>query len=199
MADSYPYTLSNGRLQDTFEKLRTAAKPEKVTQAFLAKLGLVSSNDRAVIPLLKKLGFLTEEGSPTEYYDRLKDPSDQPFVLGERIKALYVDVFSVNTSLERASEDEMKGAFARVTGKDADSVVRYVNTFRTLVSLAKFGQSPSVTPSPHKEEVKVEQKGKSSDKIVEADFHYNIQIHLPATNDISVYNAIFKSIKENLL
>ena len=31
------------------------------------------------------------------------------------------------------------------------------------------------------------------------EFHYNIQIHLPATNDISVYNAIFKSLKENLL
>ena len=30
-------------------------------------------------------------------------------------------------------------------------------------------------------------------------FHYNIQIHLPATNDISVYNAIFKSLKENLM
>lgn len=30
-------------------------------------------------------------------------------------------------------------------------------------------------------------------------FHYNIQIHLPATTDISVYNAIFKSLKDNLL
>ena len=30
-------------------------------------------------------------------------------------------------------------------------------------------------------------------------FHYNIQIHFPATTDISVYNAIFKSLKDNLL
>jgi hypothetical protein len=29
--------------------------------------------------------------------------------------------------------------------------------------------------------------------------HYNIQIHLPTTNDIAVYNAIFKSVKEHLL
>jgi len=28
--------------------------------------------------------------------------------------------------------------------------------------------------------------------------HYNIQIHLPATKDIEVYNAIFKSLKEHL-
>ena len=29
--------------------------------------------------------------------------------------------------------------------------------------------------------------------------HYNIQIHLPATKDIEVYNAIFKSLKEHLI
>jgi hypothetical protein len=28
--------------------------------------------------------------------------------------------------------------------------------------------------------------------------HYNIQIHLPATKDIEVYNSIFKSLKEHL-
>jgi hypothetical protein len=33
----------------------------------------------------------------------------------------------------------------------------------------------------------------------ELKFHYNIQIHLPATSDVGVYNAIFKSLKENLL
>ena len=29
--------------------------------------------------------------------------------------------------------------------------------------------------------------------------HYNIQIHLPATKDVEVFNAIFKSIKEHLV
>ena len=29
--------------------------------------------------------------------------------------------------------------------------------------------------------------------------HYNIQIHLPATKDVEVFNAIFKSLKEHLL
>ena len=29
--------------------------------------------------------------------------------------------------------------------------------------------------------------------------HYNIQIHLPATKDVEVYNAIFKSLKDHLI
>lgn len=28
---------------------------------------------------------------------------------------------------------------------------------------------------------------------------YNVEIHLPATKDVEVYNAIFKSLKEHLL
>jgi hypothetical protein len=29
--------------------------------------------------------------------------------------------------------------------------------------------------------------------------HYNIQIHLPATKDLEVYNAKFKSLKDHLI
>ncbi len=28
--------------------------------------------------------------------------------------------------------------------------------------------------------------------------HYNIQIHLPATKDVEVYNAIFKALREHV-
>ena len=31
-----------------------------------------------------------------------------------------------------------------------------------------------------------------------ASFHYNIQIHLPVTTDVTVYNAIFRSLKDHL-
>jgi len=32
-----------------------------------------------------------------------------------------------------------------------------------------------------------------------AGLHYNIEIHLPATKDIEVFNAIFHALRENLL
>jgi Family of unknown function (DUF5343) len=31
------------------------------------------------------------------------------------------------------------------------------------------------------------------------ELHYTIQVHLPATKDIEVFNAIFRSLRENLL
>lgn len=200
MADTYPYVISNGKVAEIFDKIKTAAKPDKFTHEFFKKLGFSSSNDRAVIPLLKRLGFLTEDGGPTEYYDRLKDPTDQAFVLGERIKSLYADVYSVNTTLHDAKDEEMKGAFARVTGKDATAVARYVATFKTLVNLAKFGQSPSVKQEQPLKEIPIQNISPNDETHnVSAEFHYNIQIHLPATTEVSVYNAIFKSLKDNLL
>ena len=89
MTRDYPYMISNNKIGPIFQKIMTAAKPQKFTHDFLKKLGFSSTNDRAVIPLLKKLRFVNDDGSPTEYYDRLKDKIDLPFVLGERIREFY--------------------------------------------------------------------------------------------------------------
>jgi hypothetical protein len=201
MADSYPYMITNNRIESILSKIRSAAKPNKFTYEFLKQLGFSSSNDRAIIPLLKKIGFITEDGAPTEYYDRLRDSTDWQFILGERIIDLYKDLFNIDTEIYKKSDDEVKGAINRVTGKDEASVSRYFLTFKTLTSLAKFGISPKTTSIPEtKEEVRPITKPEFSEvNSTGLSFHHNIEIHLPATTDISVYNAIFKSLHENLL
>ncbi len=209
MADSYPYVLTNNKIEPIFSKIRAAAKPTKFTYEFLKQLGFSSTNDRAIIPLLKKLGFMTEDGVPTEYYDRLRDSSDWKFVLGEKIKDLYKDLFIIDTEIYTKTDDEIKGAISRITGKDEVAVARYFLTFKTLTTLAKFGQSPSLS---NKEISTKETTDKVSDvkpatkEVVELQnepraisFQHNIEIHLPATTDISVYNAIFKSLRDNLV
>jgi hypothetical protein len=69
MATEFPYMVSNNKIGPILEKIRTAAKPSKFTNEFLKHVGFTSSNDRAIIPLLKKLGFLSDDGVPTEYLD----------------------------------------------------------------------------------------------------------------------------------
>jgi len=207
MADSYPYMLTNNKIDAILSKIRSAAKPAKFTYEFLKQLGFSSSNDRAIIPLLKKLGFILEDGAPTEYYGRLRDTTDWQFVLGERMQDLYKDLYNVDTEIHKKSDDEVKGAITRITGKDEASVGRYFATFKALSGLAKFGASPKVTKAPAegKEDSaptpKVTPPTPLNGANVEGSFsfHHNIEIHLPATTDISVYNAIFKSLRDNLL
>lgn len=204
MAEDYPYMVSNNKIAPIFEKIEQAEKPTRFTHEFLKKLGFSSSNDRAIIPLLKRLEFLTENGSPTEIYNDLKDKSRRPYVLAERMRDLYSDLFSINTTIHTTSEDEIKGAISRVTGKDAKSVNRYYATFKALANLAKFAEPPiKKKPEKKMEQSKPEEEKPNTEvpgpSFRQPGFHYNIQIHLPATTDISVYNAIFKSLKDNLL
>lgn len=202
MADSYPYTLSNNRLGDVLGKIKTAEKPDRFTNEFLKKLGFTSSNDRSVIRVFKALGFLSEDGSPTESYNRLKDDTDHAIALGESIKSLYSDLFEINTEIYKAEDKEIKGAFSRITGKSSHSVNRYFNTFKALCGLAELDttdKQQTMKVEEKKEENDKDTRLKGRQKTVQPDFHYNIQVHLPATKDVSVYNAIFRSLKENLL
>lgn len=206
MPDSYAYIISNNKLEPFLSRIRSAAKPDRVTHKTLSTWGFTASNDRALLTVMKGLGFLTDTGVPTEQYDRMRDPNNWSYVLGERIRATYSDLFAIDAKINAAPESEVKGAMLRITGKDEEAVGRYYATFKTLVSLAKFDPKPNPAPATQQaaaeptqtEKPKVELTAEESAHRRRSEYHYNIQIHLPVTTDITVYNAIFKSLKENL-
>jgi hypothetical protein len=211
MTTAYPYILSNNKIGPILARLRTAAKPERfTTRDTLQKWGFTASNDRAMVTVLKELGFLNEGGAPTQFYDRLRDPNDWAYVLAERLRDLYAELFAIDANIQNAPEMEIKGAISRVTGKDDETVKRYYATFKTLVGLANFEAKPARAGKPERREKPEEETARQRATLADhatddhgvakrkPDFHYNIQIHLPVTTDISVYNAIFRSLKENL-
>ena len=197
----YPYMTSNNKIAKIIESLQSAARPPKFTLDFLRNMGYTSTNDRGIVPLLKRLGFLTDDSIPTVYYDQLRDKTTYKKILAARIRELYSELFTINTEIYRDNEANVKGAISRVTGGNEVSVKRVYGTFKSLCSIADFTQAPAENSIV--EESAEDQMSASKQIAVEKDshteFHYNIQIHLPATTDISVYNSIFKSLKENLL
>ena len=207
MPDSYAYIISNNKIEPILTRVRSAAKPERFTRETLSTWGFTASNDRAMVGVMKGLGFLSESGVPTEYYDRLRDPNDWKYVLAERIRSAYSDLFAIDANMNAAPEAEVKGAMLRITGKDEESVGRYYSTFKTLCALAKFDPKPSRSGTVPQEQIiepaittaaKIDAPTKDAVHPRRSEYHYNIQIHLPVTTDITVYNAIFRSLKENL-
>lgn len=198
----YPYMISNNKIPQIIEALQKAARPEKLTQEVLSQLGFRSTNDRAFIPLMKKLGFLNDNGNPTALYDNLKDKTVAAKTLAKQISELYCDLFAIDTEIYKASDEDIKGAIARTSGKDEKGVDRVFYTFKTLCSCADFNyetqsyEEPQIVDNAQRRD---EKENSTSIPVKTNEFHYNIQIHLPATNDISVFNAIFKSLKDNLL
>lgn len=64
LANAYFQTVK--KISDLFKQIRDGQAPERFTQQLLRDWGFSTKNDRAFIPLLKQLGFLTAEGKPTQ-------------------------------------------------------------------------------------------------------------------------------------
>ena len=141
----YPYMISNNKIASIITKIQQAARPQKFTLEFLRSIGFTSTNDRAFIPLAKKLGFLMDDGTPSALYDQLKDSTSTASILATQIKTLYSELFAINTEIQRASDADIKGAISRVTGKDTEGVSRIYNTFKALCSIADFTVSVPLT------------------------------------------------------
>ena len=68
MPTQLPYMLAMGLIPKILEKIQYARRPERFTQDFLeTKLGHSGGSARAIIPLLKRMGFLGSDGVPSHF------------------------------------------------------------------------------------------------------------------------------------
>lgn len=95
-------------------------------------------------------------------------------------------------------------------GQKGDRVIESMaKTFRVLCDYADWtdvaaNKQPDATPmqpnlgvpeETHSSDV----KSNSSSHTAQLGLHYNIQIHLPETTNMAVYDAIFQSLKKHLM
>lgn len=188
-------------MPEIFKRISEAAAPDKFTTQHLKDWGYTSSNFRAVIPVLKALGFLSADGTPTTRYHDYRGANPRQ-VMAEAIKEAYGDLFTIKAKPTNADRDLIEGKFKSSHNASPNTAKLMAATFFALLDLADLNATPPVVPEvkvaapetpPQKEEENL-QRGHSRPSL-----HYNIQIHLPATKDIEVFNAIFKSLKEHLL
>jgi Family of unknown function (DUF5343) len=206
------YTLSVKNLTPILEKIVDGTPPAKFTVAHLASLGFGASNDRAVVPLLKDLGFLGADGTPTPRYHAYRDRSRSQAVMAEALREAYSDVFHVRENPTAADRVAIEGIFKSKVGSNELTAQRQANTFLTLLSLADLGAAPPAPSLPESAQRPAPETDSTTEQNptgrgsqasrgqgISTELHYTIQIHLPATKDIEVFNAIFRSLRENLL
>lgn len=189
------------------QKIIDGTAPDRFSQAHLKSIGFKSSNDQGIIPVLKALGFLSADGAPSQRYLAYRDRTRSRSVLGEALRENYGDLFHINESLSESDRDAVEGKFKSVHNSSDRVAQLQAMTFFALLALADpKAKAPTLPAPPASIASSVEDNG-SRFKSQESHPHsvhfsglrYNIEIHLPATKEIEVYNAIFKSIAENLL
>jgi hypothetical protein len=207
LATSYLVTTKN--FDAIFTALLSAKAPPSLTTGFLKTLGFTSSNDSLYIRLFKDLGLIDSANAPTDKYFKFLDQSESKKVIAECVEEAYSDLFAINKKAYELSEADVKNKFKTLTqGSKEDNILTLMaKTFKALCDYAEWTKSTSkkVESVENKETKTVDSpkeiftESTSADKKgIKPSLHYNIQIHLPESRDTSVFDAIFKSLKEHL-
>jgi len=209
MAVIESYLMTSKNLNAIIDAIVNAQAPEKFTNAFMQQLGFKSTNDRLYIRLFKDLGLLESGGQPAQKYYEFIDKTRTKEVLGDCIKIAYEDLFRLNKNAQDMTKTEVKNKLKTFfQGSKKENVLDLMaKTFKDLCSVAEFIDSSTIESTAELVAAEQEEEeysnrhqlGEIVNKKITTEMHYNIQIHLPETKDIAVYDAIFKSLKEHLL
>lgn len=201
-----PYTPSPGVLKRALELIISAERPDKFTYNFMETiLKLSGGAAKAVPPLLKKMNFIGADGSPTHLYSKFKTEGGRSQAAYDGLKNAFSELFRRNEYVHKADEATVKDIIVEITGlKKTDHIVRLmyssfdsVRGFITgeLVSGATDTAKGEDTASdPPEGTTGTRQMSPGS-----IGLSYQINIVLPETENIEVFNSIFKSLRDNLL
>jgi Family of unknown function (DUF5343) len=197
MPVSLPYLSSYKNLGTLFEKVASAKIPPKFTHAFLqTTIGLKGTNDRQLIPLLRNMGFIDQSGTPTASYALLKGGKHKA-TIAQGVHTAYGPLFSADERANELTGDKLKSLVAQVAGTDNVMTARIANTFATLAKLGDFTAEAKPADEENKDKENLDDGGDTGHaKKMRTEFHYNIQIHLPANATEETYQNIFSAIRK---
>ena len=203
-----PYITAPGNIEKALNGIKSASTPEKVTQDFVKTiLKIPGGSGTQITSFLKKIGFVNTDGTPSEVYKSFRNPGTSGKAILSALKIGYKPLYSRNEYMHAADDATLRGLIIEETGAGDDSsvvglVLSAINGVRKFLkagdvtdsqpSVEKFPITippvvPPSTPPPN-------ETGKLG-----MNLSYTINLNLPATSDIAVFNAIFKSIKEHLI
>ena len=224
MADQHPYIASQGPLIKIVNHFRNSF-PSSIDAKTLKKAGLAPNNESYAINIMRFVGMIDEDGNKTvEAAKVFTQHDDKEFQksFGTMVKDAYSDLFETHGGgAWELGEDSLITFFRAADQTTAIVGKRQAGTFLALSSLAghrdmpvpKAMSSADIGKGKAKKKEttkKVSSESAKSGKVVVgnqigAEFNQaygltvRIEINLPLGGDKSTYDAIFRSIRENLL
>lgn len=206
-----PYVAAPGNVTKALDGIANAATPDSVSQDFVKEiLKIPGGSGTQMTAYLKKIGLANPDGTPTSLYKKYRNPDTRGGAAAEALKHGYSELYKRNEYTHELSDAKLKGLIIEVTGLEHDSpaVSNAASCFKRIKAYASFNQvaqAAEVIEQPvNNESIEAPQIPQQiqlppTNQGVGLNLGYTINLNLPATSDIAVFNAIFKSLKENLL
>ena len=211
MTKDLPYLPTYKNVPELFDRVQKAKIPDAFTNRYLSEtLGLKSTNDRYLITLLKKFGFLDNSGKPTAEYSLLKNKATAKVAIANGIRRAYAPLYEANEAAQDLPGEELKGLVAQVSGAEEGMTRLIFGTLNALLKMADF--TKAVETAPEETGNGVDPVAQDSAQVTKAEkttlppplpkfnpeFKFNIEIHLPSNGTEETYLAIFNALRTAL-
>lgn len=198
----YPYILNTGSLKRFLEIIPKIGTPPKITQPILPTLGFKSTADRPIVPILRFIDFLNDSNEPTQQYKDFRVAGKSGSVMASALRKAYGDIFEIYPDAYDKDDKTLKDLFTPTTDAGEQVVLQTVATFKVLCSFGDFKPGVSEKSDEESANTSKDPEPEKANKILSQNginLNVNIQLNLPITDDASVYDKIFKAIKDNLV
>ncbi len=205
-----PYVTAPGNITRALDAVASAATPERVSGDFVKTiLKIPGGSGDQMTSFLKKLGFTNIDGTPSSIYKKFRNSASRGSAAAESLRFGYAALYVRNEYMHQLSDEKLKGLIIEETGAGEESNLPslILASIKAIKKFADFSQSS--TDIEHEEDVgsgnrvglpiTVNSSAAAEARSVGMNLAYTINLNLPATSDIAVFNAIFKSLRKNLL
>lgn len=133
-------------------------------------------------------------------YGQFQADSSRSYAALTGLKNGFAELFKRNAHVDKAEDDRIKDYLIQITGRKKDdqvvsAILGTFNAIRSFISGEIIAPAADQSPTEIQNEL---QQGLALNP-ANLGLSYHINIVLPETKDIAVFNAIFQSLKQNLL
>jgi hypothetical protein len=148
---TYPAVHEPGSIETLLKIIESGNIPKIADNDYIESAGFKRQLDENLLGLLLFLGFIDDNGVPSELWTAFANPAKAPKLLGSSVMAGYHKLYSEG-DVSGMDGQQLMAFFKRET-KASDAIAAYmVLTFQVLCDLAVFEDIPPepATPAPKK-------------------------------------------------